>query len=451
MQIEIITTASLGNRGYLIYNDHQAIAIDVQRDYKRWTDLAKRFNVEIKYVFETHMHNDYVTGGFRLAKLINAIYVVPAESGQSFNAVEAKDGDIFNFGNIIIKAIRTPGHTSHHTSYEVISKNKKALFSGGGLLYGTVGRTDLISQKMTLALTEAQYNSAQKVLNNVDLTAELYPTHGFGSFCSSSPGTKGESSTLSIEKETNIAYTTKSKKEFIDLIIKGLGAYPNYYAFMGKLNQNGCGDIALKEVRELSTDKIRDIIKSSGWLVDIRNRKLYAANHPQGSIGIEMGGSFASYLGWVIPWGDSITLISDDISEINNAQIELGRIGMDQFISNVSTSINNYLAITNQSYQIHNFQDLNNKMASKEVKITVLDVRNPVEWTSGHIDKALHIPIYELINRFDEVKNINNEIWVHCASGYRASIGASILAKNKKTVVLIDDNISNAAKLNLLH
>ncbi len=440
MHVEIIKTASLGNRGYLVHDGTVAVAVDVQRDFQRWTQFAKEAQVKITHVLETHMHNDYVTGGYKLAQEVGALYVVPTKSGQSFAAHEVQDDEVISVGKLTVRALHTPGHTPHHMSYEVVDGVKSAVFTGGGVLYGTVGRPDLISKEMTQPLAEAQYESAQKLVEKVEESAQVFPTHGFGSFCSSAPGTGADASTLAEEKKVNIAYTSASKQDFITTIIAGLGAYPRYYAHMGKMNQDGPSEMTIRPIESLDADQLKSMLAHDEWVIDIRDRKAYAASHPKGAAGFEMADSFSTYLGWLIPWGDALTLVGDSKEDLEAAQIQLGRIGMDQFVAHATDDMTSYFAAgEKQSYKVKNFEDL--KKATEDESQYVLDVRTPEDWKVSHIKDSVNIPLYDLLDRVDELPK-DRMIWVHCASGYRASIAASLLGRSGRKVVLISDTFS---------
>jgi len=440
MHVEIIKTASLGNRGYLVHDGTVAVAVDVQRDFQRWTQFAKEAQVKITHVLETHMHNDYVTGGYKLAQEVGALYVVPTKSGQSFAAHEVQDDEVISAGKLTVRALHTPGHTPHHMSYEVVDGVKSAVFTGGGVLYGTVGRPDLISKEMTQPLAEAQYESAQKLVEKVEESAQVFPTHGFGSFCSSAPGTGADASTLAEEKKVNIAYTSASKQDFITTIIAGLGAYPRYYAHMGKMNQDGPSEMTIRPIESLDADQLKSMLAHDEWVIDIRDRKAYAASHPKGAAGFEMADSFSTYLGWLIPWGDALTLVGDSKEDLEAAQIQLGRIGMDQFVAHATDDMTSYFAAgEKQSYKVKNFEDL--KKATEDESQYVLDVRTPEDWKVSHIKDSVNIPLYDLLDRVDELPK-DRMIWVHCASGYRASIAASLLGRSGRNVVLISDTFS---------
>ncbi len=445
MLVEIIKTASLGNRGYLVHDGTVAVAVDVQRDFQRWTQFANEAQVKITHVLETHMHNDYVTGGYKLAQEVGALYVVPTKSGQLFAAHEVQDDEVILVGKLTVRALHTPGHTPHHMSYEVVDGVESAVFTGGGVLYGTVGRPDLISKEMTQPLATAQYESAQKLVEKVEESAKVFPTHGFGSFCSSAPGTGADASTLAEEKKVNIAYTSASKQDFITTILAGLGAYPRYYAQMGKMNQDGPSEMTIRPIESLDTDQLKSMLAHDEWVIDIRDRKVYAASHPQGAAGFEMADSFSTYIGWLIPWGDALTLVGDSKEDLEAAQVQLGRIGMDQFVAHATDDMTSYFAAgEKQSYSVKNFEDL--QKAMEDESQYVLDVRTPEDWKVSHVKDSVNIPLYDLLDRVDELPK-DRMIWVHCASGYRASIAASLLERSGRHVTLISDDFSGAPKV----
>ncbi len=448
MKIETIETPTLGNRGYLIHDGKSGFAVDVQRDYTRWLDAADKAGVTITHVFETHMHNDYVTGGNKLAQEMNATYIVPINSGQRFAAATAKDLETFSVGNLEVTAFHTPGHTPHHMSYSVTDGQRTAVCTGGGLLYGTVGRTDLISEEQTKQLTESQYESAHKLIESLPPTTDVYPTHGFGSFCSSSDGSGATASTLETESKINVAMK-HDKKTFVDIIIRGLGPYPRYYAHMGEANQAGPGAVAQLHIHDYAPEDIARALQADrSWVIDIRTRKAFATAHPELAMGIELGNSFATYTGWLLPWADDITIVGDTEDDIVNAHTELSRIGMDRFILGATHNLESYLAAApNKSYERRTFADLK-KLLEAHKRLFILDVRLPNDWDDSHVKDSLNIPLHELMTEIERVPN-DAPIWVHCASGYRASIAASLIDRSGRTPILIDDTFKHARELKL--
>ncbi len=448
MHVEIIQTTSLGNRGYLIHDGKKAVAVDVQRDHQKWSKVANKLDLEIIFVIETHMHNDYVTGGFKLAKEHGAKYIVPKNSGQTFTALEASDGQEFIAGDLTIRALHTPGHTPHHMSYAISDNKKSIVCTGGGLLYGTVGRTDLISEDMTEELTSSQYDSAHKLKKILPKETDIYPTHGFGSFCSSSDGSGATASTLETETTTNIAFT-HDKEAFIDTILKGLGPYPRYYAHMGAMNKSGPDDARQLHVHDYTAEDIADALSSNNsWVLDVRTRRAFATKHPEAAIGIELGNSFATYTGWLIPWNDDITLVGDTEQHIREAYEELTRIGMDQFVSGATSNLAPYFkAAPARGYDVKTFDDLSNVLKGDK-KAYVLDVRLPADWQNEHIVGSVNIPLHILMEELESLPK-EKPVWVHCASGYRASIAASLIDRSGRTPVLIDDSFEKATLLQL--
>lgn len=447
MHIETIETESLGNRGYLVHDGSVAVAIDVQRDYQRWVEAAETAKVTITHVLETHMHNDYVTGGYQLAKKLKATYVVPRHSGVSFAAHEMADNEEMEIGKLKVRGLHTPGHTEHHMSYQLSDDTTNAIFTGGGILYGTVGRTDLVSSEKTNELTIAQYESAQRLGKFLPDDAAVYPTHGFGSFCSSAEGSGATNSTMRAEKETNIAFTAE-RDAFIRQVISGLGPYPRYYAHMGAANQAGPAEVSQLHIHSYAADEIGARLRhDKSWVIDTRSRKLFAAHHPEGAVGIELGNSFATYAGWIIPWSDRLLLVGDTEQALLGAYKELSRIGMDAFVDGATNDMQNYFdAEAKSEYKIATFSDLKEHMQNMP---HVLDVRQKAELDDGCIPGSQHIPLHDLLDRIDETPD-DKEIWVHCASGYRASIAASLLDKSGRKPVLISDDYSRAVEIGLI-
>ncbi|MGK2896178.1 MAG: MBL fold metallo-hydrolase, partial [Candidatus Saccharimonadales bacterium] len=439
---------TLGNRGDLIHNGKSALAIDVQRDYTRWLDTADKAGVTITHVLETHIHNDYVTGGYKLAQEVHAEYILPEGSGQKFKATIVKDNMTFVVGDIKVTALHTPGHTPHHMSYSVTDGHRTAVYTGGGLLYGTVGRTDLISENQTKQLTADQFESAHKLIETLPVATEVYPTHGFGSFCSSSDGSGATASTLESEARINVALT-HNKETFVAIILRGLGPYPRYYAHMGSMNQSGPGATSQLHIHDYAPEDIAQALKGDkSWVVDVRSRKAFAAKHPNAAVGIELGNSFATYTGWLLPWSDDITLVGDTEEDIVSAHIELSRIGMDAFVSGATYTLEPYFAAApSRSYQRRTFVDLQRALQDEEQPF-ILDVRLPSDWNDSHVTSSVNIPLHELMARVEELPKYK-AIWVHCASGYRASIAASLIDRSGRTPVLIDDTFEHALELGL--
>lgn len=444
-EVVTVPTPALGDRSYLIHDDTAAVVIDPQRDIGRVLAVADARGVQITHVLETHIHNDYVTGGLALARQAGAAYVVAASEEVSFERTAVRDRDQISSGSLTVTVMHTPGHTPGHLSY-VLSEpggGAVAVFTGGSMLYGAVGRTDLVSPDQTEQLTRAQYRSVHRLAELPD-DVSVYPTHGFGSFCSATP-TSGTSSTIGHERQVNVALRS-DETAFVEELIAGLNAYPRYYAHMGPLNRRGPRAPAPAQPARADPAELRRRIDAGEWVVDLRERRAFACAHVAGTISIELGDPFSTYLGWTIPWGAPLTVVGDHPDQVAEAQLQLTRIGIDQ-IAAAATGPTEALAPDGSisGYRVTDFGGLAAEWDRPGV--VILDVRRPDEWTRSHLSRAVHIPFWELAQRTAEVPA--GQVWVHCASGFRASIGASILDRAGRDVVYVDDDWERAAQLGL--
>ena len=446
MDVTIIDTSGLGDRSYLVSQDGVAAVIDPQRDIDRVTALAADHDVTITHVLETHIHNDYVTGGLELARTVGAEYVVAADDDVAYDRRPVADGDVVDVGPFSFQVIHTPGHTHHHVSYVLQdgSGTPVGVFSGGSMLHGTTGRTDLIGDEHTEELTRAQFHSVRRLAAELADDVQVYPTHGFGSFCSASPAS-GDSSTIAEQRDTNPALSN-DEQTYVDELIAGLSAYPAYYAHMGVINAEGPAPVDLSLPDPVDAAELRRRIDAGEWVVDLRNRTAFAAGHLAGTKGFELSTQFVTYLGWLYAWGAPLTLIGEDTDQILDARRELSRIGVDNVTGSATADIRTFAEETPlSSYRVADFADLAEVHGVDD--LTVLDVRQAGEFADSHVAKAINIPLHELIARLDEVPR--GQVWVHCGSGYRASIAASLIESADRTVVLVDDQFDNAAVADL--
>ncbi|MCK0172899.1 rhodanese-like domain-containing protein [Mycolicibacterium sp. F2034L] len=446
MDVSIIETSGLGDRSYLVAHHGVAVVIDPQRDIDRVLTLADNGKVRITHVLETHLHNDYVSGGLELSRTAGAEYAVPAGDDVDYTRRAVADGDIIDAGAIQLEVLHTPGHTHHHVSY-VLRDGTGAVhgvFTGGSMLYGTTGRTDLIGPDDTKELSHAQYHSVRKLADRLPPDTPIYPTHGFGSFCSATPAS-GDSSTIEEQRSTNPALT-QDEQSFVDELLAGLSAYPAYYAHMGVINSEGPAPVDLTPPVPIDPAELRRRIAAGEWVVDLRSRTAFAAGHLPGTYGFELSGSFVSYFGWLYDWGEPVTMIGDSPEQVAEAKRELVRIGVDRLTGAATASVD---TLGNgdppASYPVVDFDDLATELASGSV--AVLDVRQSHEYDKEHIPGATNIALHELPDRLDDVPG--GPVWVHCGSGYRASIATSLLDRAGVEVVLIDDAFAKAGERGL--
>jgi glyoxylase-like metal-dependent hydrolase (beta-lactamase superfamily II)/rhodanese-related sulfurtransferase len=439
-----IETPSLGDRSYLAHDGTVAVVIDPQRDLDRVLDVAEQEGVRITHVLETHIHNDYVTGGLALAEATGASYHVNAEDEVSFERAPIRDGDVVEVSPTLrVRAISTPGHTYTHLSYALESDGEETgVFTGGSLLFGATGRPDLLGDDHTHDLVRHQYASAHRLANELPETAHVLPTHGFGSFCSAGSTGDATASTIGQEKQSNPALTQDQERWVADTLA-GLDAYPAYYVHMGPANLAGPDAPDLSAPEHADKAVLADRIAAGEWVVDLRSRTAFAAGHVTGTLNFGLDGQFSTYLGWLIPWGAPLTLLGDSADQVAEAQRELVRIGIDHLAGAATGEPDDWTDAPLGSFPRATFAELAQVRHHRHV--AVLDVRRASEFEESHIDGATNLPLHDLLTRIDEVPA--GEVWVHCASGYRASIAASVLAAAGHPVVAIDDDYAQNAEV----
>ena len=446
VEVVAIDTPALGDRSYLAHDGQVAMVIDPQRDIDRVLALAAGRGVRITHVFETHLHNDYVTGGLALALATGAAYHVNAADEVAFDRVPVSDGDVIGVSPVMrVRVLATPGHTFTHLSYALeAAGHPHAVFTGGSLLYGSTGRPDLLGRAHASDLAHAQYASAHRMAAELPADADVYPTHGFGSFCSATQS-EGTASTIGRERRFNPVLTLDEER-YVTGLLAGLDAYPAYYAHMGPANAAGPAGPDLSPPRGADSAELRRRIEAGEWVVDLRARRAFAAAHLPGTFSFDLDGSFATYLGWLIPWGTPLTLLGRTPEQVAEAQRELVRIGIDRPAAAATGHPADWAGGRPlRSYPVADFADL--EAVRHHRPVVVLDVRRDQEWAASHITGTVHIPLHQLPARIPEVPE--GEVWVHCEAGYRASVAASLLDAAGRTVVAVDDEYDRAARVGL--
>jgi rhodanese-related sulfurtransferase len=356
------------------------------------------------------------------------------------------------------RVMHTPGHTPHHVSYAVALDGKdQAVFTGGSLLFGSVGRPDLIGPDATEGLAHAQWHSVRKLVADVDADAAVMPTHGFGSFCSAT-ATVGLESTVGHQAQTNPA-AMLDETEFVTELLEGLDAFPAYYKHMGPANEAGARPIDLSPAPVADAEELRKRIEAGEWVVDLRARKLWAAEHLAGSLSFDAEGNAITYLGWLIPWGTPITLLGATQEQISDFQRSLVRIGIDRPAGQNVGDPSSWARGPHDLGTVTraDFPELA-KALDKDSELIMVDARRKTEWQEGHVAGARHVPLHDLPARIGQVKawsdaakhaGADPTVWVSCGSGFRAMVAGSLLARAGVPVVVVDDQFSAAAATGL--
>lgn len=447
--VDTIEVSGLGNRCYLAGGERTAVAVDPPRDIDRVIEAAARRGVRIAHVVETHLHNDYVTGGPELARVTGAAYLVPAAARVAFARTPVHDGDrtvVDAAAGLTLRAVATPGHTPHHTSYVLEEDGTPvSVFTGGSLLIGTVGRPDLVEPRLTERLARAQHASAHRLATELPDDTAVLPTHGFGSFCSSGQA-HGESTTIGKEKAANEALT-RDVDTFVDDLLAGLDDVPAYYTHMAPANAAGPAPVDLTPPAPADAAEIAARLAAGEWVVDLRNRVAFAAGHVSGSFNFEAEGQLATYLAWLIPWGRPVTLLAESAEQLAAAQRELVRVGIDRPAAAATGDPRDWVrpGDTPASFPRATFADLAARYPGQDV--VVLDVRRDLERSGGFVEGSVHVPLHTLYRRLDEIPG--GQVWVHCAGGMRAAVAASLLDAAGREVVAVDDAFGAAADAGL--
>jgi hydroxyacylglutathione hydrolase len=443
MDIRTIRTPGLGDATYVLTHHGLAIVVDPQRDIDRFLIAAGEAGAEITFVLETHVHNDYVSGGRALAAETGSQLLLPAGAGVAFQHTPAFHlEDIAGDRGLVIRPIHTPGHTPEHVSYLVLLDGQPvALFSGGSLLVGSAGRSDLLGQPRARQLARLQYGSVQRLAQLPDDLA-LFPTHGEGSFCVATAAGR-TTSTIGDEKRSNSVLAYADAEAFADGQLAGLQPYPRYYSHMAPANILGAGPLPRPAIPELSPADLAALGPDT-WVVDGRPRQLFAAGHLAGALGIELGNDFGTWAGWLLPFNAPFVLVLDPEQDVEEARTQLGRIGFEQ-VRGVLRGLDHWRTDRRPlaSFPTVDVATFADAVRSRQVG-QVLDVRSPAEWQAGHLSDSVHWYLPDLVDGVPAELDLSRKVWVACASGYRASIAAGLLERARyRPVVLSPGGVSS--------
>jgi hydroxyacylglutathione hydrolase len=443
LDLEIYVTPSLGDSTFLLRSGEQALVVDPQRDVARVLDGLLKTGATLRFILETHLHNDYVSGARELSAATGAQVVAPSSGGYAFPHRGVAEGDEIMLGDLRLVAIATPGHTPEHLSYGVHRLEQSrvlAVFTGGSLIVGATGRTDLLGPELTDELTRAQYRSVRR-LAALPEDVQLLPTHGSGSFCAAGPPSRDRTSTVGRELERNPALADPDESSFVKNRLSGLLDYPAYYTRMGAINRSGPGLVgSLPPPRPLAPETVSGAMERGVWLVDGRDRREFAAAHVPGSVNIELGRTFAAYVGWILPFDAPLTLVlpHEPKASWSQALTELFRVGYEHVRGYLEGGVDGWRASGRSvaSYPVSTIDDLCRARREGRADL-VLDVRQKVEWDRAHIPGSRHVFVADLPKRVSDVQG-DHEVWAICASGQRSSIAASLLDRAGIQVRLVD-------------
>jgi hydroxyacylglutathione hydrolase len=435
--------SGLGHLSTLIADQRWGVAvvIDPRRDADVYLAAAADEGLRISHVLETHLHNDYVSGARELASLTGAEHVIGRGAELRFDHRPVGHQEQMLVGDLRVTALETPGHTPEHVAYAVADTARAdepwLLLTGGSLLVGSVGRTDLLGADNAIPFAHAQFRSLHDVVLRHEDFVGVYPTHGAGSLCSANISAT-PSSTIGFERRHNPFLEPADAESFARLLLVDQPAFPSYFAHMRGTNQSGPRPMgAVPPPTGLTAAEVNAAIEAGAAVVDLRSARLHGAGHVPGSISIPFGPSFATWLGWTVEFGRPLVLVLPDETVWDEAVRWAYRIGYDDTRGHLSGGIDAWRAA---GWPV----DTTSQMSVEDLAAAlraggpdaplVIDVRQASEYAAGHIPDSVHIGAGDLPSRLEELPR-DRPIAVVCASGFRSSIGASLLRRAGFTTV----------------
>jgi len=439
----------LAINSYLIGDERtgEAAVIDPTRDVDDFLDFARDNGLHIRHILETHVHADFVSGSRELkARLHDEPVIACSGYGgkdwtQPYADQSLKEGDTIQIGSLRLGVIHTPGHTPEHITISLTDTTRSAevpwlLLTGDFLFVGDVGRPDLLGEEAQKQLAHDLYRSVFEKLPAVSDFTEIFPAHGAGSLCGKALSSR-RSSTVGYERRFNPALREKPEEQWVRDLLGGMPLAPPYFRRMKKVNKEGPAILGLElpGQRRWSAKEVHERVCEHCLIVDVRSKEAFAAAHIPDAINIPFGPNLPTWAGWVLPYDHPTMLVLDDPTQMAAVTTHLIRVGFDNVQGYLEGGMDSwetagYPLTTLPIISVH---DLNKRLNDRQ-KFTVLDVRTEGEWNSGHIDGAIHIHGGKLQERFAEVPR-DKPVAVVCGSGYRASIAASFLQREKYEAV----------------
>ena len=425
MDITSVRTSGLGDTSYVFAFDGVAVIVDPQRDIDRFVESAA--GLDVRFVLETHLHNDYVSGAIHLAENAGAELVMPAASGAAYQHVPAFHHEDLDAGAFRVRPIHTPGHTPEHTSYlMLIDDEPVAVFTGGSLLVGSAGRPDLLGRDRAEQLARLQYISVNR-LGALPDAVELLPTHGQGSFCTVSLTTAG-ASTIGAEKRSNPMLQYDNPDSFAKAQLESLQPFPDYYAHMGPINLMGPAPLPPVVAPEIAVAGI----PSDAAVIDVRPKSALAEGHLPGALRIPYTDNVAVWAGWLVPFDQPVVIVADRDQPVADVIVQFYRIGFDD-IAGVVHDLSDAELVT---FAQATASDIVRALDAGEPS-QIIDVRAPHEYESERIPGSIHAYVPDLRSGVPAEIDSDADVMVVCGTGQRATVAASLLERAGVTPVVV--------------
>jgi hydroxyacylglutathione hydrolase len=435
MRVRHFVEPGLGNSAYLVISETDRVAalIDPLRDIDQYQEVARREGVRITHVCETHLHNDFLSGSRELAAQTGARIVASAEAGLEFDHQPVRDGDVLALGQLRISALATPGHTPEHVSYLARDTARPAeppvLFSGGSLLVGAVARTDLLGHEHATGLAHQLYRTLHERILPLGDDVVVYPTHGAGSFCTAAASTES-TTTIGRERRTNLLLAQPGPEAFTERLLASMPSYPTYFDQMRAINRRGPRLLnRVPRLARLAPQEVQVRQRRGEAVVDMRSIHDYARGHIPGVYHVELRPAFASWVGWVVPFGSPVILVSDTPLVHEYAVRQLIRIGYDELPGYLDGSMDAWqrAGLPVEQASRLTMRELRGRLERGE-PLVVLDVRQAHEWRTGHLPQAIFLEAGDLPRAGLELPH-DRTLAAHCGHGERAATALSVLER----------------------
>lgn len=440
MDLRQFVVEGLGHISALIADDARGVAavVDPRRDIDVYLRAAAERGWRITNVIETHLHNDYVSGGRELAAAVGARHVIGAGAQLAHDHVAVRDGESFDVGSLRFRALHTPGHTPEHVAYVVADRTRAddpmLLFSGGSLLVGAVGRTDLLGAEQAEPYARQMFASLHDRLLSHEDYVELLPTHGGGSLCSKDIATTPRS-TVGFERRHNGLLAIEDVGYFVRALLDGQPAFPRYFARMRPINQAGPVPLgSVPQPRPLTADEVADLLAGDAVAIDLRSPADYLVAHLPSALSIPAGSSFGTWLGWIVPHDRPLVLVLDGAHAWDDAIRQALRIGYDNVRGYLQGGMSNWQSRgrpveASAGATVGELRRwLEAGAGADRGQPLLIDVRQRDEYEQAHVPGALHIMAGDLPDRLAELPR-DRPIATICTVGYRSSVAAGLLRR----------------------
>jgi len=426
----------LAHASYLVGSEGEAAVIDPRRDVEEYLEEARAHGLAIKYVIETHLHADFVSGHQELAARTGAEIVFGHRAGAAFPHRAVREGDQIRVGRVVLRILETPGHTPEGISLLVFEDDEarapSLVLTGDTLFIGDVGRPDLVGSKGFTAeqMASLLYDSVQGKLMRLGDDVLVYPAHGAGSLCGRSMS-KETFSTMGEQRRSNHALRPMSREEFVRMATSDLPEVPPYFARDVEMNRAGAAPVVAEALpAALSPAEVEARARAGATILDVRSAAAFGTAHVPGSLHVGLGGQFASWSGTLLPAEGGVVLVADGETEVGEARVRLSRVGIERVDGFLAGGIAAWqragLSLTSLSHIT--VSDLHERLP-REPALQVLDVRRPAEYAAGHLPRAVNVPLDRLAAGEDVPLDTSGPIAVVCAGGYRSSAAGSLLQR----------------------